>query len=65
MNLKMSILILKIIFNGGFVMNTDKNRKKGVNSLKQNISNKKGFALPITSSNPPMPPVHPPKKKEK
>lgn len=64
--MKKQIFILKIIFiNGGYIMNTDKNKEKDINRPKKNGSNKKGFVLPITSSNPPMPPVQPPKKKEK
>ncbi len=46
-------------------MNSDKNDNKRANRPNQNGSDKKGFALPPTSSKPPMPPVKPPKKQEK
>ena len=63
--MKKQIYILKIIFNGGGIMGTDKNGNKGTNRPNQNGSDKRGFALPPTSSKPPMPPVQPPKKQGK
>ena len=41
------------------------NRNNGTNKPNQNGSDKRGFALPPTSSKPPMPPVKPPNKQEK
>lgn len=37
----------------------------GNNKPSQNGGEKRGFSLPSTSSKPPMPPVNPPKTKEK
>lgn len=59
------IRILQIIFSGGSIMSRDKNGNSSTNRPNQNGSEKRGFSLPSTSSKPPMPPVKPPKKKEK
>ncbi len=44
-------------------MSSNKNRNSGINRPNQTGNDKRGFTLPPTSSNPPMPPVKPPKKK--
>lgn len=46
-------------------MSSDKNGSNNTSRPTQNGSDKRGFALPPTSSKPPMPPVKPPKKQEK
>lgn len=43
-------------------MDTNKENKKNNNNNNKNSSLRKSFSLPITSSNPQMPPVKPPKK---
>ena len=63
--IKKQIHILRIIFSGGLMMSTDKNGNRSTNRPNQNGSDKRGFALPPTSSKPPMPPVKPPKKQGK
>ena len=46
-------------------MSTDKNGNGSTNRSNQDGSDKRGVALPPTSSKPPMPPVKPPKKQGK
>lgn len=46
-------------------MSKDKNGNSSTNRPNQNGGDKRGFSLPSTSSNPPMPPVKPPKKQGK
>lgn len=46
-------------------MSTEKKGNVGTNRPNQNGGDKRGFALPSTSSKPPMPPVQPPKKQGK